>query len=59
MSEKIKEQILVIRDMGTVNMFRYSDVRNLANELGFTELAVFLCNLDNRREYAKFIMFGE
>ena len=59
MNAKVKEQILAIRDMGVVNMFRYSDVRNLANELGYTELAIFLVDLDNRREYAKFIMYGE
>lgn len=59
MSDRIKEQISAIRDMGVVNMFRYSAVRELANELGYYELALFLADLDNRNEYCKFIMIGE
>ncbi|MCD8382884.1 MAG: DUF5049 domain-containing protein [Clostridiales bacterium] len=42
MTEKIKEQILYIRDTGKTNMFDVGMVQYLANEYGFYELVVYL-----------------
>ena len=57
MTEKIKEQILAIRDTGLTNMFDVNMVQRIANDMGFYELVVYL--EDNRREYAHFILTGE
>jgi hypothetical protein len=57
MTEKIKEQILAIRDSGVTNMFDVSRVQYEANEHGFYELVVFL--IDHRDEYSRFILTGE
>ena len=57
MTEKIKEQILAIRDTGLTNMFDVPTVQRIANDMGFYELVVYL--EDNRREYAHFILTGE
>lgn len=57
MTEKIKEQILSIRDSGITNMFDVSRVQCEANERGFYELVVFL--IDHREEYSRFILAGE
>jgi len=57
MTEKIKEQILSIRDTGKTNMFDVGMVQRLANEYGFYELVVYL--EENRKEYVHFILTGE
>lgn len=57
MTEKIKEQILSIRDTGLTNMFDVSTVQRIANDIGFFELVVYL--EEHRREYAHFIITGE
>lgn len=57
MTEKIKEQILTIRESGVMNMFDVSRVQNEANERGFYELVVFL--IDHRAEYSRFVLTGE
>lgn len=57
MTEKIKEQILYIRDTGKTNMFDVGMVQYLANEYGFYELVVYL--EENRKEYVHFILTGE
>ena len=57
MTEKIKEQILAVRDTGLTNMFDVSAVQRIANDMGFFELVVYL--EDNRCEYAHFILTGE
>ena len=57
MDEKIKEQILAIRDTGLTNMFDVTAVQRLANERDFYELVLYL--EDHRSEYAKFILTGE
>ena len=49
MTEKIKKQILYIRDTGKTNMFDINAVQYLANEYGFYELVVYL--EENSREY--------
>ena len=57
MDEKIKEQILAIRDTGLTNMFDLPVVQRLAYERDFYELVLYL--EEHRKEYAHFIMTGE
>ena len=57
MTEKIKEQILAIRDTGLTNMFDVNAVQRLAYERDFYELVVYL--EENRQEYMQFILTGE
>ncbi|QHQ61454.1 DUF5049 domain-containing protein [Anaerocolumna sedimenticola] len=57
MTEKIKEQILAIRESGVTNMFDVNRVQYEANKRGFYELVVFL--IDHRAEYCRFILTGE
>lgn len=57
MIEKVKEQILAIRDTGLTNMFDIPMVQRLAYERDFFELVTYL--EDHRKEYVHFIMTGE
>ena len=57
MTEKIREQILAIRDTGLTNMFDIPMVQRLAFDRDFYELVDYL--EDHRKEYAHFIMTGE
>lgn len=57
MTEKIKEQILEIRDTGLTNMFDVNMVQRLAYERDFYDLVLYL--EENRKEYVQFIMTGE
>jgi hypothetical protein len=57
MTDKIKEQILAVRDTGRTNMFDVPMVQNIANEMRFYELVIFL--EEHRSEYVHFILTGE
>ena len=57
MTEKIKEQILIIRDSGKVNMFSVNEVQRLAFEQKLFDLVVFI--EDHRKEYVHFILYGK
>ena len=57
MKDKVKEQILTIRETGLTNMFDVRAVQRIANDMGFFELVVYL--EEHRREYAHFIFTGE
>ena len=57
MEQKIKEQILAIRDTGLTNMIDIGMVQRLAYERDFYELVLYL--EDHRSEYARFILTGE
>lgn len=57
MDEKVKEQILAIRDTGLTNMFDLPMVQRLAYDREFYELVLYL--EDHKKEYAHFIMTGE
>ena len=57
MTEKIRDQILAIRDSGLTNMFDAPMVQRLAYERGYYELVIYL--EEHRKEYARFIMTGE
>ena len=57
MNEKIREQILAIRDTGLTNMFDIPMVQRLAFDNGYYGLVDYL--EDHRKEYVNFIMTGE
>lgn len=57
MDERVREQILTIRDTGLTNMFDVTMVQRLAYERGFYELVLFL--EDHRKEYVNFILHGD
>lgn len=57
MTDKVRKQILAIRDTGLTNMFDVVAVQRIANDMCFYELVV--CLEENRKEYAHFILTGE
>ena len=57
MTEKVRDQILSIRDTGLTNMFDIPMVQRLAYDRGYYELVIFL--EEHRKEYARFILIGE
>lgn len=57
MTEKIKEQILSIRDTGETNMFDIPVVQRMAFDRDFYELVIFL--EEHPKEYVHFILTGE
>ena len=57
MDQKIKEQILYIRDTGLTNMFDINMVQRLAYENDFYELVNFI--EENKEEYVHFILYGD
>ena len=59
MNEEIRNQILAIRETGATNMFDTRTAKDIAEMLGFDELADYLSNRENRRAYANFILTGK
>lgn len=57
MTEKIKEQILAIRDTGATNMLDVPMVQRLAYEMEYFDLVMFI--EDHRRDYINFIITGK
>lgn len=57
MTEKIKRQILAIRDSGETNMLDTRTVQYIANREGFYELVVYL--EEHKKEYVRFIFTGK
>lgn len=57
MSEKVKEQILSIRETGLTNMFDIHMVQRLANDRNFYELVIFI--EEHQKEYVNFISTGK
>lgn len=57
MTDKMREQILAIRDTGLTNMFDLNAVQRLAFERGFYELVNFI--EEDRKAYVRFILTGE
>ena len=57
MTEKIRDQIFVIRKTGRTNMFDIPMVQYIANEMRFYELVILL--EEHRSEYVHFILTGE
>ncbi len=59
MTQKVKDQILTVRDDGGSNMFDVAGVQLIALNLGLLELVDYLSDHDNYREYVYFIMTGD
>jgi len=57
MDEKVKEQILAVRDTGLTNMFDINAVQRIAFEMDFYELVTFL--EEEKAKYVRFILTGE
>ena len=57
MNQRIKEQIIAIRDTGLTNMFDTLYVQRLAHERNFFDLVLFI--EDHKKEYIHFIMTGD
>ena len=57
MNDKVKEQILAIRDTGLTNMFDVIAVQRIAYEINFYELVDFLET--DRKAYVDFILHGK
>lgn len=57
MNDKIKEQILTIRETGLTNMFDVIAVQRIAYEMNFYELVDFLET--DRKAYVDFILYGK
>lgn len=56
MTDKVKEQIFIVRDTGLTNMFDVSAVQRIANDMHLYELVVYL--EDNQNEYIRLILTG-
>jgi hypothetical protein len=57
MEDKVKEQILAVRDTGLTNMFDARTVQRIAHEMKFFELVLFL--EEHKDKYVRFILTGE
>lgn len=57
MEDKVKEQILAVRDTGLTNMFDTCAVQRIAHDMDFFELVLFL--EEYKDKYVRFILTGE
>lgn len=57
MNQKIKEQILAVRETGITNMFDTKAVQKIAFEMEFYELVNFL--EEDKKSYVNFILYGK
>ena len=57
MTEKVKKQILAVREMGRTNMFDVNMVQMIANEMEFYELVVLI--EEHKSDYVQFILSGK
>jgi ABC-type Na+ transport system ATPase subunit NatA len=57
MDKRVKEQILAVRDSGRTNMFDSHMVQQIANEMDFFELVIYI--EEHRKAYGHFILTGE
>lgn len=57
MTDKIKEEILAIRETALANMFDLCMVKKIALEMGFHELISFI--EEHKEEYIRFIFAGK
>ena len=57
MTERIKEQILAIRETGETNMFDVPMVQRMASDRDYYELVIYL--EEHPEEYARFILYGD
>ena len=59
MTDKIIEQILMVRRTVLTNMFDTFKVMKIAEGMGLNELAKYLANCNNSSEYSHFILTGK
>ncbi len=57
MNDRIRDQIMAIRDSGAVNLMNATQVQRLAFEQDLHELVIFI--EENRAEYIRFILYGD
>ena len=57
MTDRIKQQILAIRDTGETNMLDVGKVQEIALREGYDELFLYLA--DNIGAYSRFILTGK
>ena len=57
MDDKIREQILAVRDTGRTNMFDINAVQCIAYEMDLFDLVCWL--EENKPAYVRFILTGE
>lgn len=57
MTEKIRSQIMAIRNSGETNMLDTRTVQYIADRMGFYELVVYL--EEHKKEYVNFIFTGK
>lgn len=56
MTDKVREQIMAIRNSGKCNMFSIHEVQRIAFDSGYYELVTYI--EEHPREYADFILHG-
>ncbi|MDD5604251.1 MAG: DUF5049 domain-containing protein [Eubacteriales bacterium] len=56
-TDKIIEQIIIIRDSGVCNMLDAAGVQRAAYDRGLHELVLFIH--DHKKEYSSFILTGQ
>lgn len=54
MNEKVKEQLLAVRETGLTNMFDLNAVQRIAYDIDFFELVNFI--EENKSAYVRFIL---
>lgn len=59
MTDKIKEDVLKVRETGRTNMFDVYAVQRIAYELKLYDLVMYLEEKDNWKEYTHFILTGK
>ncbi len=57
MNDKVKEQILAVRELGITNMFDVNTVQRIAYEMDFYELVDFIET--DKKAYTNFILYGK
>lgn len=57
MNEKIREQLLTVRETGLTNMFDLNAVQRIAYDMDFFELVDFI--EENKAAYVRFILTDE
>ena len=57
MNEKVKEQLLAVRETGLTNMFDLNAVQRIAYDIDFFELVNFI--EENQSAYVRFILTGD
>ncbi|SFG86531.1 protein of unknown function [Enterocloster clostridioformis] len=58
MTLKVKDQIRRVRNSGVTNMFDIDGVMQAANNARFYNLVAYLADIENRREYIRYILTG-